>query len=325
MLSLCLVLDFTIARTRIPAELIVTHFGSMCSDLAPFRQCRRSLGICDAIEGIRRVSTSLRVAELALPATHSSQESSRPCRRQQQHDHRVQEDATGARQQRVRPPADACLLHKPNNVRGVVGRVAHDEHGQGGHRHSQHSPLAQRAQVGAPDQGNASHCAERRHDERQNKQHDGHLQAQRQQNVQLGFVKVMIAGQGISLSSHKVVPIFSHQNKTEVKDHHDPQHSTDETRKAGAAVSFVDNREGNAEVASHRHRRDEQAAAVQRGEEEEAIDWAQDSRQRPVLKHGLRGLNRQPQQEQQVGHAQVEGVDHVWCGASLAGLADINK
>lgn len=91
------------------------------------------------------------------------------------------------------------------------------------------------------------------------------------------------------------------------------------------AVSLVDDWEGNAEVASQCHGGDEEAAAVQRGEEKEVVDRAESQWKRPVLEKSLQSLDRQPGHECQVGQAQVEGVDHVGCGAALAGLAGVHE
>lgn len=121
----------------------------------------------------------------------------------------------------------------------------------------------------------------------------------------------------------KVGPSFSHQGNTEVKEHQGPQDSTGEARESSAAVSLVDNWESDAEVAPHRHSGDEQTAAIQRGEEEEGVDRADGWRQRPVLKQSLHSLDGEPGHKCQVGDAQVEGVNHIGCSATLRGLTHV--
>ena len=132
-------------------------------------------------------------AEATLPTPDSSHDAPGHCRRQHQHDGRFQENLAGARQHCVRPPLHTRLHRKPNDVRGVVGGVAHHKHSEGGERDFQDLPLLHEGQVGAPHKSNSAQCAERGHDQGQEKQHDGHLQTQRQQNGQLRGVEVVVA------------------------------------------------------------------------------------------------------------------------------------
>lgn len=136
---------------------------------------------------------------------------------------------------------------------------------------------------------------------------------------------MVIAGYGATINGDEVGPSFSHQAKTEVKEHQGPQHNTDEAGEASVAVSFVDDWESNAEVAPHGQSGEEQTAAVQWGEDEEAEEGAEGWWQLPVLKQNLHSLDGQPNHKRQVSHAQVEGIDHIGCTAVLPGLTNVHK
>lgn len=156
---------------------LLTYFSHLGPCLAPVRLCRWRPDICNTLSAMKTLLTLLNVAECALPSTDSSHDSPWHCWRQHQHDCRLQENITGARQHSICPPFNIFVQHKPHDVRGVVGCIAHHKHSQCGQCNSQGSSLPHRAQIWAPHQGNAAQRAKRRHNKRQKKQDDGHLQA----------------------------------------------------------------------------------------------------------------------------------------------------